>query len=98
MNTSAGCALYHRKPIDAPTIAPQKTVNSRTSGQALQFQIGSECRMAADVGQHGHSAGGDHSQPMARPSNPSVRFTASDEPTITSTTKAINGKNAKGHK
>src|ERR1700692_3426226 len=24
INTSAGCALYHRNPIDDPTIAPQK--------------------------------------------------------------------------
>ena len=32
INTSAGCALYQRKPIDAPTIAPQKIVNSPTSG------------------------------------------------------------------
>ncbi|OLE57265.1 MAG: hypothetical protein AUG13_04920 [Chloroflexi bacterium 13_1_20CM_2_59_7] len=32
MNTSAGCALYHRKPIADPTIAPQKIVNSPTWG------------------------------------------------------------------
>src|SRR6266446_521547 len=37
-------------------------------------------------------------QPMARPSNPSVRFTAFDEPTITKPTKTRKGINAKGQK
>ena len=32
MNTSAGCALYQRKPMLAPTIDPQKMVTSLTSG------------------------------------------------------------------
>ena len=32
MKISAGCALYQRKPMLAPTIAPQKIVTSPTIG------------------------------------------------------------------
>ena len=35
--------------------------------------------------------------PIARPSSPSVRFTALLEPTITSITNAMNGRKASGH-
>ena len=31
MKISAGCALYQRNPMDAPTMDPQKTVSSPTS-------------------------------------------------------------------
>src|SRR6266446_3242479 len=37
-------------------------------------------------------------QPMARPSNPSVRLTALDEPTITTPTKTRKGTKASGQK
>ena len=60
MNISAGCALYQRKPREAPTSAPQKTVSSPTRGNVLNFQIGGPAEVAAHVGQHGQRAGRDH--------------------------------------
>ena len=59
MKTSAGWALYQRKPIEAPTIEPQKTVSSRDQGHALQFEVVGEDDVAADIGEHGERAGGD---------------------------------------
>jgi len=35
---SAGCALYQRKPSDAPTSAPQKTVSSPMRGHVHEFR------------------------------------------------------------
>src|SRR6202049_3948525 len=51
MKTSAGCALYQRNPMDDPTIAPQKMVNSATCGMRCRSEerrVGKECRYRCD--------------------------------------------------
>ncbi len=59
MKISAGCALYHRKPIAEPTMEPQKMVTSDDLGHLGQLKIVGENRVPADVGEHGQRAGGD---------------------------------------
>ena len=60
MKISAGCALYQRNPMLAPTMAPQKMVTSPTCGMRLQFKVVGKDGVSADVGEHGQRAGGDH--------------------------------------
>src|SRR5580704_17814183 len=91
MNISAGCALYQRNPNDAPTSEPQKITRSPAAGifwiskysayRALLERYVSTVNAAEETSTH----------PIARPSSPSVRFTALDVPTITSTRNASSG-------
>src|ERR1700688_1940072 len=98
INTSAGCALYHRNPIDDPTIAPQKIVNSPTCGifGISRYVANVACPLTYVNMVSAPAAITVH--PIASPSNPSVRFTALLDPTITSATNAMKGRNASGHK
>src|SRR5580700_1879922 len=98
MNTSAGCALYHKNPIDDPTIAPQKIVNSPTCGifgiSRYVAKVACPLTYVSTVS----APAAITVQPMASPSKPSVRFTALLDPTMTSATKAMNGRNASGQR
>ena len=72
MNTLAGCVLYQRKP-------------TRGAGQAhgQDGQVGLALQEGdARVGEHGHGHG-----PAARPSRPSVRLTACENPAISKKAK-----------
>src|ERR1700726_928041 len=96
MNISAGCALYQRNPNDAPTSEPQKITRSPAAGifwiskysayRALLERYVSTVNAAEETSTH----------PIARPSSPSVRFTAFEQPTITSTRNKMNGTKASG--
>src|ERR1700691_3870778 len=98
MNTSAGCALYHKNPIAEPTIAPQKIVSSPTCGMRGISRYVANVACALTYVSTVSAPAAITVQPIASPSSPSVRFTALLEPTITSATNPINGKNASGHK
>ena len=60
------------------------------AGDPREVQVLGQLGVAAGVGDERHRRGGDSRQPPARPSRPSVRFTAFDEPTITSTDQGMN--------
>jgi hypothetical protein len=66
--------------------------------QMLDIQIGAEARVAGDVGEHVSAPTAMTTQPMARPSRPSVRLTAFDEPTMTSEANTRKGRNARGQR
>src|SRR5205807_8911446 len=96
MNTSAGCALYQRNPMDDPTIAPQKIVSSPTWGMrcSSRYPANTACPLTYVSTESAPAA--ITVQPIASPSSPSVRLTALLEPTITSTTNTMKGTNASG--
>src|SRR5579864_5007345 len=98
MNTSAGCALYQRNPIDDPTIAPQKIVNSATWGIRCNSRYVAKVACPLTYVSTVSAPAAITVQPIASPSRPSVRFTALLDPTMTSATKAMNGKNASGQR
>ena len=97
MKISAGCALYQRKPMDAPVIAPQKTVNSDAPGRRARSRYLANSRVAADVRQHRHRPAAMIISPIARPSRPSVRFTKFEDPAITRTMNRKKNTKASGY-
>jgi hypothetical protein len=62
-------------------------VSSAVCGIARQLQIVGEFAVAAQISQHGQRAAAITIRPAARPSRPSVTFTALLEPTTTNTKK-----------
>jgi hypothetical protein len=59
-------------------------------GYVRDLEIAGGDGVARDVGEHAVRRAGDaHVAPIARPSRPSVRFTAFDEPTTTTATNGI---------
>src|SRR5271155_5846567 len=98
MKTSAGWALYQRNPIDDPTIAPQKIVNSPTCGMRGISRYVAKVACPLTYVSTVSAPAAITVQPIANPSSPSVRFTALLEPTITSTTNAMKGTNASPHR
>src|SRR5258708_7426566 len=92
MNTSAGCALYQRNPSDDPTSAPQKTVSSPTSGRCWRSRYAENRAKLVTYVKTVSAPAATTTQPIASPSRPSVRFTALDDPTITTATKIRNEK------
>src|SRR5579859_2059078 len=95
---SAGCALYQRKPRLAPTIAPQKIVNSATCGMICSSRYYDNLACPLTYVSTVSAPAAITVQPIARPSNPSVRFTALVDPTSTTITKTTNGVNASHQK
>ena len=84
MKIWAGCTLNHRKPIRAPTIRAQKTARLGWAAFVPGTSIRAMSRYATKLKTR---------SPEARPSSPSVRFTALDVATMakatnTTTTKA----------
>src|SRR6202521_44433 len=76
MNTSAGCALYHKNPIDDPTIAPQKTVNSPTCGMRGISRYVANVACPLTYVSTVNAPAAITVQPIANPSSPSARVTA----------------------
>src|SRR5579871_5049522 len=95
---SAGCALYQRNPILEPTMAPQKTVSSATCGIFCSSRYSENTACPLKYVRIVSAPAAITVQPMARPSSPSVRFTALLDPTSTSITKSTNGVKASHHK
>ena len=95
MKTSAGWALYQRKPMEAPTIDPQKTVSSPTMRHALQFQIVGKDHVAADVGEHGERAGGDDGAADGEAVEAVGEVDGVAEPMSTKMTKTTKGRKAR---
>src|ERR1039458_8338995 len=91
MKISAGCALYQRNPTLAPVIDPQKTVSSEVCGLRASCRYSASCACPPAYVSAVSAPAAITIRPMARPSSPSVRFTALDEKTTTSATKMQNG-------
>src|SRR6266404_6044201 len=88
-------------PKKAQRRADKRTAEHRqlaNLGDVLNVQVGGPAEVAADVGQHRQGACGDNRAADGEAVQPSVRFTAFDEPTITKPTKTRKGINAKGQK
>src|SRR6476646_896130 len=87
---SAGCALYQRKPMLEPTMAPQKTVTSATWGIfcSSRYSERTTCPLRDVIIVSAPAA--ITVQLMVNPSSPSVRFTALLDPTSTSSTNNTN--------
>src|SRR5271157_3253671 len=91
MKISAGCALYQRNPKLAPVIDPQKMVSSEVCGLRASCRYSASCACPPAYVNAVSAPAAITIRPMARPSNPSVRFTALDMNTTTSATKMQNG-------
>ena len=83
MKTSAGGALYHRNPRLAPIIAPQKTVSSPTSGRCTRSSVLAQRASPLRYVKPVNAPIAMHVTPAAKPSKPSVKFTAFDAPSST---------------
>jgi len=93
--------LYQRKPRLAPVIEPQNTVSSEGVGRCARVAGNSRARRGPAPRKSEWSSAPDAItiRPIARPSRPSVRFTAFDAPTTTKATKnEEGGRNASGYK
>ena len=75
--------------MPAPMSAPQKTVSSPAprTFRILRYSAGPE--VAGEIGEDAEGAAGHDDGPIARPSSPSVRFTAFEAPTTISTANRI---------
>ena len=91
MKISAGCALYHRKPMLAPVIEPQKTVSSEVCGLRASCRYSANCAWPPAYASMVSAPAAITIRPMASPSSPSVRFTAFDMNTTTSAVNTQNG-------
>src|SRR6476646_2810256 len=90
----AGWALYQRNPMLDPTMAPQKTVTSATCGIFCSSRYSEKTTCPLRYVRIVRAPAAITVQPIAKPSSPSVRFTALLEPTSTSITNNTNGINA----
>ena len=88
----AGGALYQRKPKQAPTIDPQNTDASPTL--AIQGICKYSEKTVLPTTQHIRvkERATNITGTVAKPSNPSVRLTAFEDPTIIKTAKGIKNK------
>src|SRR6185295_20155159 len=93
---SAGCALYQRKPRDAPVIAPQKMVNSEAPGVRARSRYLARSALPDKKDKAVMAPAAMSISPMASPSRPSVKFTAFEAPTSTIAMKAKKKLNASG--
>src|SRR6185295_16764694 len=89
MKISAGYELYQRNPSDAPTNAPQNTVNSADSGKRTSSRYSASTRWPVTYASAVYAAAAIANVLIARPSSPSVRFTEFDAAT---STKTVNGR------
>src|SRR5438093_13789595 len=78
MKISAGYELYQRNPSDAPTSAPQNTVNSAASGKRTSSRYSANTRWPVTYASAVYAAAAIAKMLMASPSSPTVRFTALD--------------------
>ena len=85
MKISAGYELYQRNPRPAPTSAPQKTVSSAAGGNRTISRYSANTRCPVMYASAVNVAAATVNVLIARPSRPSVRLTALDAPTSTST-------------
>src|SRR5262249_62299469 len=88
MKISAGYELYQRNPSDAPTSAPPKTVSSAAGGKRTRSRYSANTRWPVTYARAVYAAAAIAKVLMARPSSPSVRFTAFDAATRTNAAKS----------
>jgi hypothetical protein len=91
MKISAGCALYQRKPSDAPVMEPQKMVSSLAPGVRARSRYSREFGVPGDIGQHRHGAGRDDHQADRQAVQPVGEIHRVRRPTIT---RIMNAKKA----
>ena len=96
MKISAGCALYHRKPIDAPVIAPQKIVNSRRQASGRDRDTANSA-WPLTYDEYRHGARSDDHQPDREPIQPIREIHKIRRPAMTSTMKRKKNTNARGY-
>src|SRR6185503_5865292 len=87
IKTSAGGELYQRKPKLAPTIEPQNIVNSAPAGLCVMSKRSAHRASLERYVNPVSAAIAMNVTLVAKPSNPSVRFTAFDEPKSMKTMK-----------
>ena len=83
MKIFAGGALYQRKPKHAPTIEPQKIDSSPTFGMYWICRYSEKIVFPTTYEISVKESATNITGTVAKPSSPSVKFTALDEPTIT---------------
>src|SRR6185436_11182667 len=82
MNTFAGWQLNHRNPKPAPIIAAQKTVNSPAPTTCGICKYSAALAWPDKYVSTTNTNATISVQPIAKPSSPSVKFTAFELPTI----------------
>src|SRR5881394_1765250 len=88
MNICAGWQLNQRNPRPAPIIAAQKTVNSPAPLTNGTCRYSANLKLPAIYVNTRNTAATINVQPIARPSRPSVKFTAFELPMMVSTVSA----------
>src|SRR6266852_3443610 len=88
MKISAGYELYQRNPSDAPTSDPQNTVSSAACGNRTSSRYSANTRWPVTYASAVYAAAAIANTLIARPSRPSVRFTAFDSAVSTNTANA----------
>src|SRR5216117_3128115 len=78
MKMSAGYELYQRNPSDAPTSAPQNTVNSPAPEKCVSSRYSASTRLPTTYARAVYAVAAIAKMLIAKPSSPSVRFTAFD--------------------
>ena len=90
INTWAGYVLYQRNPIPEPMRAPQKTINSPESGRWGKYKYSAIKLFPIAYAIKPSAPPIKTEGKIANPSNPSVRFTAFEDPTRTNVPIKIN--------
>ena len=90
INTWAGYVLYQRNPIPEPMRAPQKTINSPESGRWGKYKYSAIKLFPIAYAIKPSAPPIKTDGKIANPSNPSVRFTAFEDPTKTNVPMKIN--------
>src|SRR5437660_1776504 len=88
MNTWAGWALNQRNPSDAPASAPQNTVSSPAPGRKYTPTYLVQSNRPNTYAKIANAPAAIAVSPVARPSSPSVRFTAFELPVTTRVTNS----------
>ena len=85
----AGGALYHKKPKQAPTIDPQKIESSPTSGIYWICKYSEKIVFPTTYEINVKESATNITGTVAKPSRPSVKFTALDAPIITNSANGM---------
>src|SRR5881296_1473216 len=95
MKTWAGWALNHRNPSAAPASAPQNTVSSPAPGRKYTPTYLVQSNRPNTYAKIANAPAAIAVSPVARPSSPSVKFTAFELPVTTSVTNStyVTGQN-----
>ena len=88
MKILAGGALYHRKPAPPPIMAAQKMASSPAPGTWWICRYWAKTKLPARYEITPKAPAAIITGTVARPSRPSVRFTALEKPTMVKAAKA----------